>query len=272
MSRWTSASRRRDLPPFAKARRFSVWNVARAPQRFPKPSRSDLSVMGDGGFWHNGMPRVSQVRPNTNDRPHRMKTSIPRERATGLALGAPETTAGQGGRQSRSDEGDRIGWISGLPRRRRTCEDAARRGADVDECLKSHRRRANASLPVTRIRRYARGSAPEDLERHRSGSSPTSALETIPAFLSCCPSLTVKPNEDPLRTDPVAHVNNDCVGCGLCGEVSHAAQLCPSFAEINVIENPSLWDRARHKVSTTLIRWFGGAPEAAPAPTMVPAE
>ena len=48
--------------------------------------------------------------------------------------------------------------------------------------------------------------------------------------LSGCPSLTIKPNEDPLRTDPVAHVNNDCVGCGLCGEVAHAAQLCPSFA------------------------------------------
>ena len=47
--------------------------------------------------------------------------------------------------------------------------------------------------------------------------------------LSGCPSLTIKPSEDPLRTDPVAHVNNDCVGCGLCGEVAHAAQLCPSL-------------------------------------------
>jgi indolepyruvate ferredoxin oxidoreductase alpha subunit len=77
-----------------------------------------------------------------------------------------------------------------------------------------------------------------------------------------------------LRTDPVAHVNNDCVGCGLCGEVSHAAQLCPSFAEINVIENPSLWDRARHRVSLALISLFGGGAERAPAssPAMVPAE
>jgi indolepyruvate ferredoxin oxidoreductase alpha subunit len=83
--------------------------------------------------------------------------------------------------------------------------------------------------------------------------------------LSGCPSLTIKPNEDPLRTDPVAHVNNDCVGCGLCGEVAHAAQLCPSFAEINVIENPTAWDRFRHGISQALIRLFGGrAPEAAP--------
>jgi hypothetical protein len=54
--------------------------------------------------------------------------------------------------------------------------------------------------------------------------------------------------------------------------VSHAAQLCPSFAEINVIENPSPWDRTRHKVSTTLIRWLGGTRADAPARGMVPAE
>src|SRR5262249_21908938 len=34
--------------------------------------------------------------------------------------------------------------------------------------------------------------------------------------LSGCPSLTVKPNPDPLRSDPVATVIESCVGCGLC--------------------------------------------------------
>ena len=38
--------------------------------------------------------------------------------------------------------------------------------------------------------------------------------------LSGCPSLTVKPNPDPLRSDPVATVIESCVGCGLCGEVA----------------------------------------------------
>ena len=76
--------------------------------------------------------------------------------------------------------------------------------------------------------------------------------------LSGCPSLTLKPSEDPLRTDPVAHVNNDCVGCGLCGEVAHAAQLCPSFAQIDIIQNPSAWDRLRVRLSRGLIRLLGG--------------
>jgi indolepyruvate ferredoxin oxidoreductase alpha subunit len=88
--------------------------------------------------------------------------------------------------------------------------------------------------------------------------------------LSGCPSLTIKPNEDPLRTDPIAHVNNDCVGCGLCGEVAHAAQLCPSFAQIDIIQNPSGWDRLKQRVSAALMRLFGG--RRGPSPALVPAE
>jgi indolepyruvate ferredoxin oxidoreductase alpha subunit len=61
--------------------------------------------------------------------------------------------------------------------------------------------------------------------------------------LSGCPSLTIKPNPDPLRSDPVAHVDNDCVGCGVCGEVADAAVLCPSFYRAELIYNPSRWDR-----------------------------
>src|SRR5690606_40078398 len=45
--------------------------------------------------------------------------------------------------------------------------------------------------------------------------------------LSGCPSLTIKDSGDPLKEDPVAYVDNTCVGCGNCGEVSHAAVLCP---------------------------------------------
>jgi indolepyruvate ferredoxin oxidoreductase alpha subunit len=94
--------------------------------------------------------------------------------------------------------------------------------------------------------------------------------------LSGCPSLTIKPSDDPLRTDPVAHVNNDCVGCGLCGEVAHAAQLCPSFAQIDIIQNPSRWDRLKRRSSAALMRLLGGGrgpvPSPRPGPALVPAE
>ena len=61
--------------------------------------------------------------------------------------------------------------------------------------------------------------------------------------LSGCPSLTIAPNPDPLRRDPVAQVDNNCVGCGLCGEVAHAAVLCPSFYRAEIVQNPNWWDR-----------------------------
>ena len=71
--------------------------------------------------------------------------------------------------------------------------------------------------------------------------------------LSGCPSLTVKPNPDPLRDDPVAVVNNDCVGCGVCGEIAHAAVLCPSFFRADIVHNPIRWDRVKHRLSMALI-------------------
>ena len=58
--------------------------------------------------------------------------------------------------------------------------------------------------------------------------------------LSGCPSLTVKPSPDPLRTDPVATVIESCVGCGLCGEVAHAAVLCPSFYRAEIVRNATV--------------------------------
>ena len=62
--------------------------------------------------------------------------------------------------------------------------------------------------------------------------------------LSGCPSLTVKPSTDPLRSDPVATVIESCVGCGLCGEVAHAAVLCPSFYRAEIVRNANWRDRA----------------------------
>ena len=75
--------------------------------------------------------------------------------------------------------------------------------------------------------------------------------------LSGCPSLTVKDNPDKLRQDPVATVVESCVGCGLCGEVSHAAILCPSFYKTEVVHNPGLLECAA--LFSTLENAFGEA-------------
>jgi indolepyruvate ferredoxin oxidoreductase alpha subunit len=71
--------------------------------------------------------------------------------------------------------------------------------------------------------------------------------------LSGCPSLTIRPNPDPLRQDPIAHVDNSCVGCGLCGEVAHAAVLCPSFYRAQLVFNPSRWDKLAAAIRGAII-------------------
>ena len=74
--------------------------------------------------------------------------------------------------------------------------------------------------------------------------------------LSGCPSLTIKPNPDPLRQDPIAHVDNSCVGCGVCGEVAHAAVLCPSFYRAQMVFNPTGWDRMLRSLRAHVIGFF----------------
>jgi indolepyruvate ferredoxin oxidoreductase alpha subunit len=77
--------------------------------------------------------------------------------------------------------------------------------------------------------------------------------------LNGCPSLTLRPSPDPLRDDPIAHVDPSCVGCGLCGEVAHAAALCPSFYEARVVHHPRAWERALGALRARVIGWLQAA-------------
>ncbi len=49
---------------------------------------------------------------------------------------------------------------------------------------------------------------------------------------------------------------DSCVGCGLCGEVSHAAVLCPSFFRAEIVSNPTRLDRLRQRVREGVIGWL----------------
>lgn len=58
-----------------------------------------------------------------------------------------------------------------------------------------------------------------------------------------CPSLTLKPSTAIVKKSDKAYIDQTCVGCGVCGEISTMAQLCPSFVKVTTIANPSLWER-----------------------------
>ena len=80
--------------------------------------------------------------------------------------------------------------------------------------------------------------------------------------LSACPTLTGKQPSDPLRTSPVAHVTNGCVGCGNCGEIAHAAILCPSFYRTDIVQNPNWFDRTLARMRTAVISVLASKREA----------
>ncbi len=56
--------------------------------------------------------------------------------------------------------------------------------------------------------------------------------------------------------DPVASIDQNCVGCGNCGEVADAAILCPSFYRADVIHNPSPFDRRLAKIRAAITGWL----------------
>jgi indolepyruvate ferredoxin oxidoreductase alpha subunit len=80
--------------------------------------------------------------------------------------------------------------------------------------------------------------------------------------LSGCPSLSLKHTDDPLKDDPVAAIDNNCVGCGNCGEVSEAAVLCPSFYRADIIHNPGWFDRFIAGVRRSVISFLQRRREA----------
>jgi len=74
--------------------------------------------------------------------------------------------------------------------------------------------------------------------------------------LSGCPSLSLKKLDDPLRDDPIASIDQSCVGCGNCGEVADAAILCPSFFQADVVHNPTNIKIYYHNSKNLLLNFF----------------
>ena len=49
---------------------------------------------------------------------------------------------------------------------------------------------------------------------------------------------------------------NSSDNCGLSGEVSHTAVLCPSFNRASLITNPTGWDKFKAKMRDAVIGFF----------------
>jgi indolepyruvate ferredoxin oxidoreductase alpha subunit len=228
-----------------------------------------VNVIGDGGFWHNGLTSgIGGAVFNQNDNIFLIVDNN-YSAATGgqdipSSRGAPGNRKGNNSIE-RAVEGVGVNWIRTVDTYdvaavKETLREAAESGVSGpkvivarNECMLNKQRRVKrersdalkAGLRVSRSRFYV--------------DADTCTGDHACMRLSGCPSLTLRDNPNPLREDPVAYVDNSCVGCGLCGANAHAAVLCPSFARADLVSNPGWSERLlhdiRHAVIGALQRW-----------------
>jgi len=239
----------------------------------PMMKRRVLAVMGDGGFWHNGLlTGVQSALFNGDDavllifkNGYTSATgtqeiiSSPDDAMKDAATDKTASLVAQNNVIERTLEGLGVEWLRrvdsyDVERMRRTLEDAFTTDFDglkvivaEGECQLERQRRVKpwraASLKAgKRVVRVKYG-VDED-----TCSGDHSCIR-----LSGCPTLSVKPSNDPLKVDPVATVLDGCVGCGLCGSNAHAATLCPSFYRGEVIVNARFLERVVDRLRRVVI-------------------
>jgi len=242
----------------------------------PMMQRRTLAIMGDGGFWHNGLlTGVQSALFNGDD-----AVLLIFKNGYTSATGTQDliSTPGASDKASAADKGRSLAHTN------RTIE-AALQGLGVQWMRTVHtyeveRMRetlveaftsdfnglkvvvAEGECQLERQRRLkpwvagllARG---ERVERVKYGVDEDVCNGDHACIrLSGCPTLGLKDNPDPLKIDPVATVLEGCVGCGLCGENAHAATLCPSFYRAEVVRNPRWGERLVDGLRRAVTSWL----------------
>ncbi len=225
-----------------------------------------VAIMGDGGFWHNGLTSgVGNAVFNKSD-----NVLVIIDNGYSAATGGQDILSSRAENKSKSTnnpiaaavKGVGVKWVEevhtyDIGKMKRVFKDAMTttlKGPKViiaqAECMLNRQRREKP-LRDKAIREGKR------VIRARYGVDPDTCTGDHSCIrLSGCPSLTIRDNPDPLRDDPVAYVNNDCVGCGVCGENAHAAILCPSFYRAELVYNPGRLDKFASRLRGAIISFF----------------
>jgi indolepyruvate ferredoxin oxidoreductase alpha subunit len=255
------------LPPFnigATTMGYGLGWAGASAFNTPETEHRTMAIMGDGGFWHNGLTSgVGNAVFNQTD-----NVLLVVDNGYSAATGGQDVLSSKAINPIRSTnnpiekavKGVGVDWVKtvthtyNLDQMRGALRDALTtqtKGPKVvvaqSECMLNRQRRVKPQIK----QRIKQG---ERVVREKFGVDPDTCTGDHSCIrLSGCPSLSIKTNPDPLRTDPVVAVDDSCVGCGLCGEVAHAAVLCPSFYRAEIINNPSGWDRFKEKISHWVI-------------------
>jgi indolepyruvate ferredoxin oxidoreductase, alpha subunit len=255
------------LPPFnigATTMGYGLGWAGAAAFNTKETNRRTISFMGDGGFWHNGLTSgVGNAVFNQSD-----SLLVVVDNSYTAATGGQDILSSAASNPIRTTKlsiadavrGVGVKWVRTITR----TYDVAKMRDTFIEALTTKERGpkvivAQSECTLNKQRRVKPLMAKMAREgkrvvRERFGvDADTCTGDHSCIRLSGCPSLTIKPNQDPLRKDPVATVLDSCSGCGLCGEVAHAAVLCPSFFRAEVITNPNAWDSFKSRIRGSVI-------------------
>ncbi len=250
------------LPPFnigAHTMGYGLGWASAAAFNTPETDKRTISFMGDGGFWHNGLTSgVGNAVFNQTD-----SVLVVVDNSYTAATGGQDILSSQAKNPIRTTKlsiadavrGVGVKWVKTITR----TYDVEKMREVFKEALTTKEKGPKVIVAQSecalnaqrRLKPLMKKQAEEGrrVVRERFGvDEDTCTGDHSCIRLSGCPSLTIQPTTDPLRKDPVATVVDSCIGCGLCGEVAHAARLCPSFFRAQVISNPSGWDKFKARV------------------------
>ncbi len=258
------------LPPFnlgATTMGYGLGWAGAAALNAKDASKRTISIMGDGGFWHNGLTSgVGNAVFNQSD-----NVLVVVDNSYTAATGGQDILSSAAKNPIRTTRlsiadavrGVGVKWVRTIAH----TYDLAKMRDVIREALTTKERGpkvivAQSECALNKERREKPWKRKQAEQGTRIVSQKFGVdAETCTGDHSCirlsgCPSLTIAPNPDPLRKDPVATVVESCIGCGLCGEVAHVARLCPSFYRTDVISNPSQWERFTTRVAHAIIHFL----------------
>ncbi len=229
--------------------------------------KRSISVMGDGGFWHNGLATsVGNAVFNKQD-----GVTIIVDNYYASATGGQDVLSSRADNPNRKTnnsivkavKGIGATWVKQIDR----TYDVAKMRDTLKEALTTDEKGpkiivASSECMLNKQRRVKPQFAKAVKDGKRMVKERFGVDEDVCTGdhacirLSGCPSLSVKHTDDPLKDDPVAAIDNSCVGCGNCGEVSEAAVLCPSFYRADIIHNPTKTDRFLYRLRSAIIEWL----------------
>ena len=257
------------LPPFNVGNTVLGYGLSLASSGAigPNLDQPNVAIMGDGGFWHNGLTTgVINARWNEYD-----SVLIILDNGYAAATGQhllPSSGITPKGLSSlvtieNALRGVGVKWIKYVDSY--SLQDAKNVIADALDARDQGLRVviSNNECMLARQRRER----PAKAEALNTGKTVIQEKfgvdeEVCTGDHSCmrlngCPSLTLKESSDPFKETPVAHVNDGCVACGHCGEVAHAAQLCPSFYKAEAIRIPGVLRTIFSKINRSLLTAVG---------------